>query len=224
MAEVKRRLGTLYRNEMLRALGLCANSGRVLDVGCHDAFFLGTLTAPMRVGVDLAPQPGQPGVSLVCADARHLPFDTGAFDWIYALDVIEHVKDDGAFAAELARCVAPGGQLLLSTPSRFIRLNPPFLTRWISRQWGHHDRLGYTPEELTRLFGPWLQVKVEPWNALAFRLGYLAVRGLAVVWPALSARLMRSMARWDARRREGQSGFYFLTGRREGSQGHVETK
>jgi SAM-dependent methyltransferase len=52
----------------------------------------------------------------VRADATTLPFRDGGFDLACVLDLVEHVTDDERVFAELARVVAPGGVLLLSTP------------------------------------------------------------------------------------------------------------
>ena len=48
--------------------------------------------------------------------AAALPFPDRAFALIVALDVIEHVADDAAAFAELARVAIPGAALLLSVP------------------------------------------------------------------------------------------------------------
>ncbi len=45
-----------------------------------------------------------------------LPFADARFDLICACDVVEHVEDDRAAFAELARVARPGGMLLLSVP------------------------------------------------------------------------------------------------------------
>ncbi len=42
----------------------------------------------------------------------------GQFDLVTAMEVIEHVTDKALFMGELARHVAPGGLLVLSTPNR----------------------------------------------------------------------------------------------------------
>jgi 2-polyprenyl-6-hydroxyphenyl methylase/3-demethylubiquinone-9 3-methyltransferase len=39
----------------------------------------------------------------------------GGFDLVVAKDVVEHVKEDDAFIADLARCLRPGGRLLIGT-------------------------------------------------------------------------------------------------------------
>ncbi|OOG61028.1 SAM-dependent methyltransferase [Rhodanobacter sp. B05] len=55
------------------------------------------------------------------ADAVHgligaLPCGNACFDLICALDILEHVADDHAALAELARVAAPGASVLLSVP------------------------------------------------------------------------------------------------------------
>jgi SAM-dependent methyltransferase len=55
-----------------------------------------------------------------------LPFADGTFDLIAAFDIVEHVDDDDAALAELARVAAPGSTLLLSVPlhpSRWTRFD-----------------------------------------------------------------------------------------------------
>ena len=218
------RLGTIYRDEVLRILQKRPNFGRVLDVGCHDGYWLSTLTASTRIGVDPQPIAGAPRVDLVCADGRHLPFEKGSFDHIYALDVIEHVADDQAFARSLIRMVAPGGRLFISTPALNIRLTPPILTRWISKQWGHTLRLGYTAERLNELFAGELDVQITTWNAPHYRFYYLAVRLLAAFSPSLAAKLTRRIAHSDSRHPKGKNGFYLLEGNRPTSTDSIPRK
>jgi SAM-dependent methyltransferase len=61
---------------------------------------------------------------LVQGDARELPFPSGAFDWVLAIEVIEHLRRPDAFLAEIARVLRPGGRLLLSTPNRMQYFRP----------------------------------------------------------------------------------------------------
>jgi 2-polyprenyl-3-methyl-5-hydroxy-6-metoxy-1,4-benzoquinol methylase len=52
---------------------------------------------------------------LVRANLEALPFEDGAFELVLCTQVVEHLLDPGAGIRELARVVAPGGTLLLST-------------------------------------------------------------------------------------------------------------
>jgi SAM-dependent methyltransferase len=49
-------------------------------------------------------------------DALQLPFADGEFDRVVAAEVLEHVPDDEAAIAELARVVRPGGTLAVTVP------------------------------------------------------------------------------------------------------------
>ena len=58
--------------------------------------------------------------AMTCAvqgDAVHLPFNDETFDRVIASEVLEHIHDDAAALAELARVMRPGGQLAVTVPS-----------------------------------------------------------------------------------------------------------
>jgi 2-polyprenyl-6-hydroxyphenyl methylase/3-demethylubiquinone-9 3-methyltransferase len=52
-------------------------------------------------------------------DYRAIPVEQleGRFDLVTSMEVIEHVADPGAFVGHLARRLAPGGLLIMSTPN-----------------------------------------------------------------------------------------------------------
>ena len=90
-------------------------------------------------------------VHLVQGD--RLPYPDAHFDRVAVVDMLEHVPDDRAFAAELARVTRPGGRLVVNTPH---------LKRTALRRLRHalgqtdekhgHLRPGYTPGRLGELF------------------------------------------------------------------------
>jgi SAM-dependent methyltransferase len=51
------------------------------------------------------------------ADGQSLPFPDATFDRIIAAEVMEHIPDDEAAAAELARVLKPGGTVAVTVPS-----------------------------------------------------------------------------------------------------------
>jgi SAM-dependent methyltransferase len=47
-------------------------------------------------------------------DGERLPFEDARFDFVYCVDVVEHLSDPTGSLAEIARVLRPGGKLLLS--------------------------------------------------------------------------------------------------------------
>lgn len=96
---------------------------RVLDLGC--AFGYGTAKIASLYstdGLDASPsyieraRRAVPAARFVVGQAEHLPYEDGAFGAVVLLDVLEHVSDEAAVVAEIARVLKPGGVLVLSVP------------------------------------------------------------------------------------------------------------
>ncbi len=77
----------------------------------------------IRDTVALLVQQGHHDATLTCApvngDATRLPFADASFDKVIASEVLEHVPDDDAAFAELARVLRPGGVLAVTVPAWF---------------------------------------------------------------------------------------------------------
>ena len=69
--------------------------------------------------------PGAARAAVVQGDALALPFADGAFDRVICSEVLEHIPDDRAALAELARVLRPGGTMAITVP-RFT----PELVNW----------------------------------------------------------------------------------------------
>jgi SAM-dependent methyltransferase len=87
-------------------------------------------------------------------DGRRLPFADAEFDRVVVVDMLEHVEDDGAFVAELARVTRPGGTLVVNTP----HLKETALRRLrhavgLTDEKHGHLRPGYDAAALRRLLG-----------------------------------------------------------------------
>lgn len=155
---------------------------RVLEVGVGE----GEVTARLRrrfngasvIGADL-PDPARPGewrargIVGMYADIAALPFRSGAFDLVMAIEVLEHVPDPAAALRELAR--VGGGHVVVSVPREPVwRVANMARGRYVSA-------LGNTPGHIqhwsrrgfTRLVGAHLDVvsvtSPFPWTMIAAR-------------------------------------------------------
>ncbi len=68
---------------------------------------------------------GEVRAAAVQGDALHLPFPDGSFDRVICSEVLEHIPDDRAAMAELARVLRPGGTMAVTVPRFF-----PELVNW----------------------------------------------------------------------------------------------
>lgn len=76
---------------------------------------------PLTTGSEyLGPEhgPGQLVAGVPHEDLQALSFEDGSLDVILSLDVIEHVPDERMAFSEMARCLRPGGTLLVTAPTR----------------------------------------------------------------------------------------------------------
>jgi SAM-dependent methyltransferase len=55
--------------------------------------------------------------TLIRTDACRLPFESGTFDALIAMDVIEHLDADVTALEEFARVLKPGGHLIATVPA-----------------------------------------------------------------------------------------------------------
>jgi len=90
-------------------------TGVVVDLGSRDKPYGPWLGAGVteHIGLDLAPGPG---VDVVIAPDQRLPFADGSVDAVLCTQVLEFVADPDALLAEIARCLTPGGRLVLTVP------------------------------------------------------------------------------------------------------------
>jgi SAM-dependent methyltransferase len=181
----------------------------VLDVGCDDGYLLAHQEACVKCGVDLHPRvrPEQ-GIHAVQADGCRLPFADGSFSVVFAFDVLEHVRDDRSLLQSVARVLAPGGCVWLSTPSVRWRLFPNFLMRRALRSWGH-DRPGYEPSDLIERFPSGYDLRLTMWSSPVFRTCYVLLRILWELSPSL-ARLGTRLCFVADQQLQGQGDHIFI--------------
>jgi ubiquinone/menaquinone biosynthesis C-methylase UbiE len=119
----------------------------VCDIGCGDGYWTGRVAkGRLAVGIDIDNR------ALRIANARNhgsrteyvrtsvtaLPFPSDRFDKIFGICSIEHVPENTAAFAEMARCLKPGGELALTLDS----LSYPGTTE---AQKEEHHRKYFTP-------------------------------------------------------------------------------
>jgi SAM-dependent methyltransferase len=194
------RMGTYYRAELLKSLGLHRSEGRILDIGGYDGFMLSLLDAPEKVSVDIETIPLHPGIRYCLGDGLALPFRDESFDTIYALDVLEHVDSEQSFASELIRVLKPGGRLVLTTPQRDIRIFPGALQRWVNRKWQHYKTPGYSQSDVEDLFEvhKLAQARVSRLSAWWFLTFYLPLSSVWKLAPGFARTVLGRIASMDA--------------------------
>jgi 2-polyprenyl-6-hydroxyphenyl methylase/3-demethylubiquinone-9 3-methyltransferase len=141
---------------------------RVLDVGCGGGLLSESLAraGAQVTGVDLAP--GMIEVARLHATESGLAIDyrvasaeelaqasPGHFDVVTCMEMLEHVPDPAAMTATLARLLAPGGALFVSTLNRNLKsfllaiVGAEYLLRLIPPGTHEYERL-IRPAELAR--------------------------------------------------------------------------
>lgn len=106
---------------------------RVLEIGCGRGDFARWLAgqkdrprllvaadfsvSAVAAGRKAAHEEGLDRISWQVADIGQLDFPDGTFDTVFSLETIEHTPSPPRAIAELARVLAPGGRLFLTTPN-----------------------------------------------------------------------------------------------------------
>ncbi len=160
----------IYRDlqEMLPTL-----AGTVVDLGARDKPYGPWLTGDaIHIGVDLAPGPG---IDACIGTDERLPFGDASVDAVLCTQVMEFVGDPDALVAEIARCLRPGGRLILTVP-------------FTSNQHGEGeaDLHRWSAPGAYHLVSPWLEVdEVRRQGRVGSTLAPLALNWIRV---ALSGR------------------------------------
>lgn len=185
-----------------------AAGARVLDVGCGPGYGAARLAAVARccLGVDADPAAlayarahyRRPNLGFAQMRAQRLALPDGVADLATCFEVVEHLLDEHALLAELARVLRPGGWLLLSTPNRLV--DEPHM-RSIGLRHPYHVNL-LTPAGLraalrrhfrqVRLYGQWrrgsaLHAALKALDLWNLRLRLVPARRRAAVLQAIGS-------------------------------------
>lgn len=147
---------------MIEAAAPQLAGGSVLEVGCGLGLYLTRLAARAgrAVGVEYeagrAAEAGRrsaPASVLVGAN-ESLPFEDASFDVVLSNEVIEHVGDDRASAAELVRVLRPGGRLVLFCPNRWYPVEQHGIYWRGEYRFGNIPLVNYLPDPLRDRLAP----------------------------------------------------------------------
>ena len=142
---------------LLRWLGPDLRGLRVLDVAGGDGYWAGQArrrgaravaidiaAGKLRRGRELASAP-----ALVLGDALRLPFPDASFDRVMSICAIEHFDDGPRALSEMARVLAPGGELVMSADTLSRAAEWPHLYQAHCER--YHVQRTYTHQQLTGL-------------------------------------------------------------------------
>ncbi len=125
---------------------LPAGPAHLLDAGCGTGGLIKALRAAnpgwRLTGLDFMPLAcalarERTGGEIVQGSITELPFSSAAFDAVISADVVCQVEDATRALHEFARCVRPGGMVLVNVPAY----------RWL---WSYHDDTCETKHRYTR--------------------------------------------------------------------------
>lgn len=161
-------LGTMTaRNSLVHILDQeipNGSGGRLLDVGCGEAFWKPFFMDRVDVydGLDLR---AGSAVSIV-ASAESMPIPSVSYDWVFSASCVEHIPDAQSAVDEIHRVLKPGGCATIGLP--FI--------------WGihgePHDYRRWTPHGLEKLARAFKSCKVHQAGNIA--TNYLLVQNYYV--------------------------------------------
>lgn len=167
------RAGQARRLAMIRAAApaLASGQARVLENGCGVGAYIGPLRAftPQVFGLEYeferaaaAARAFPPPLTLapaasagvVCAAGEALPFAPNSFDVMLSNEVLEHVQDDRAAAAEMVRALRPGGRAVIFCPNRWYPVETHGIY-WRGRyRFGNIPLVNYLPDTLRNRLAP----------------------------------------------------------------------
>jgi ubiquinone/menaquinone biosynthesis C-methylase UbiE len=110
-----------------------------LDAACGEGYLGPIIKEPKKLhGLDidlnfLKQASGRPYLSLTQASVTNLPFRESSLDGIVSIETLEHVEQMSSALKEFAKCIKPGGYLLVSMPAVTLR------SRWNMHRTGHPD-------------------------------------------------------------------------------------
>ena len=144
-------------------------TSRILDDGSGLGLYVLKLLAdtPLSYGLEYERERAAEGARrfglslLVNGAGERLPYADASFDAVLSNEVIEHVMDDRAALAEIARVLRPGGRLLLFCPNRWYPVEQHGIY-WRGRYiFGNIPLVNYLPDVARDRLAPHVRAYTE---------------------------------------------------------------
>lgn len=125
---------------------------QILDIGCGTGALMKEIASGGTVtGVDFSADAvhfcKQRGLeNVVQGSVTSLPFLNDTFDIVLALDILEHVEDDGQAVQEISRVLKPGGVAIIFVPA--------FMVLWGSTDEVSEHKRRYRKKQLLEVLKP----------------------------------------------------------------------
>jgi SAM-dependent methyltransferase len=158
--------------------------GRILDNGAGLGTYLEACgrANPDSLRVGLEVEFDRAVAALARADGialgvgERLPFADDSFDFILSNEVLEHVADDRACAAEMVRVARPGGRIAVFAPNRWYPVEQHGIYWRGEYHFGNKPLVNYLPDALRNRLAP--HVRAYTAGGLRGLFGDLPVREL----------------------------------------------
>ncbi len=136
--------------------------GRILDNGTGLGTYLEAIGRvnpdSVRVGLEIEHERAVAALAradvIVLGVGEQLPFANDTFDLILSNEVIEHVTDDRAAVAEMARVARPGGRVVIFAPNRWYPVEQHGVYWRGEYHFGNTPLVNYLPNPLRNRLAP----------------------------------------------------------------------
>lgn len=126
LLQKRKQIKSIFQDTQVSILrSLIPPDKKVLEIGCGYGFFLEMIGkySGQAVGIEKYLDPAgsvlnNKDIKFVKADAVKLPFRNESFDFVYSVDVIEHIDNDSEFVKESLRVLKKNGTIIIGTPNR----------------------------------------------------------------------------------------------------------
>lgn len=178
-----------------------ASPGRLLDVGCGPGFMVATARARGwdAMGVDVNPWAVTHARQELDLDVREATlegagFDSGTFDAVTMMDLLEHSSRPAELIVEAARVTRPGGMLAVLTPDAGSPVSRLLGARWPEALRAPEHLVLFSARGLTALLGR-AGYEVIGWHSVGKRSSLATlIADASPVAPPVSERLGQLVA------------------------------